>query len=138
MPVLPGGRIPVDQALQWMEDNLDPLKRAAARMESDNPPTLVEAKRMHELVKVQRARLALERERGELVDRASTMKMIFARARAERDSHLAWVHQVTPLLSAETGADPHIIFATLDRLMREHLEHLADTPLADLDRASRS
>jgi hypothetical protein len=121
-----------------MEDNLDPARRAAARMESDQPPTLVEAKRIHELVKVQRARLALEREQGNLVDRAAAMKAIFARARAERDAHLAFVHRAAPLLSAETGADPAKTFATLDRLMREHLEHLADTPLPDLERAARS
>ena len=29
----------------------------------------------------------------------------------------------------ELGADPRATFAALDRMMREHLEHLADMPL---------
>jgi hypothetical protein len=42
------------------------------------------------------------------------------------------VQRAAPLVAAETGADPHVTFAALDRLMREHLEHLADTPLGSL------
>ena len=33
------------------------------------------------------------------------------------------------LLAAEVGADPRATFAALDRMMREHLEYLADMPL---------
>ena len=32
-------------------------------------------------------------------------------------------------MAAELGADPRATFAALDRMMREHLEHLADLPL---------
>jgi hypothetical protein len=45
---------------------------------------------------------------------------------------MAWVQRAAPLIAAETGADPQATFAVLDRLMREHLEHLADTPLGEL------
>ena len=31
--------------------------------------------------------------------------------------------------AAEVSADPRATFAALDRMMREHLEHLADLPL---------
>jgi hypothetical protein len=42
---------------------------------------------------------------------------------------MAWVQRTAPLLAAELGADPRATFAALDRMMREHLEHLADLPL---------
>jgi hypothetical protein len=58
---------------------------------------------------------------------------VFARARAERDAHMAWVQRSAPLLAAELGADPRATFAALDRMMREHLEHLADMPLGSFD-----
>ena len=37
--------------------------------------------------------------------------------------------EVLAALAAELGADPRATFAALDRMMREHLEHLADLPL---------
>lgn len=36
---------------------------------------------------------------------------------------------VSPLLAAEVGADPRATFPALDRMMREHMEHLPDMPL---------
>ena len=64
-----------------------------------------------------------------LVETAAATRTVFARARAERDAHMAWVQRTAPLLAAELGADPRATFAALDRMMREHLEHLADLPL---------
>ncbi|WP_444870379.1 hypothetical protein ACTTAF_17495 [Rhodobacter capsulatus] len=84
---------------------------------------------MHEIVKVQRAKLAFEKEQGQLVETLAATRTVFARARAERDAHMAWVQRTAPLLAAEVGADPRATFAALDRMMREHLEYLADMPL---------
>ena len=132
LPVRSDGRIDVAEGLAWIETNLDPARRnkggtaaAPARVST----TLAEAKRLHEIVKVQRARLAFEREQGKLIDADEARRTVFARARAERDAHLAWVQRTAPLLAAELDADPRATFATLDRMMREHLEHLADLPL---------
>jgi hypothetical protein len=86
--------------------------------------TLAEAKRLHEIVKVQRAKLAFEREQGQLVETLAATRTVFARARAERDAHMAWVQRTAALLAAEVGADPRATFAALDRMMREHLEYL--------------
>jgi hypothetical protein len=91
-----------------------------------------EARRLHEIVKVQRAKLAYERERGDLVNRSAVKVAVYARAKAERNAHMAWVARVTPLLAAELGADPARTFAALDRLMREHLVDLARIPLPEL------
>ena len=94
-------------------------------------PSLAEAKRLHELVKVQRAKLALERERDELVSRNAVHVAVFSWARQERDSWLAWCRRVVPLIASETGANPGTLFAALDRHVREHLNDLAE-PVLDI------
>ena len=132
LPVRPDGQIDVAVGLAWIEDNLDPARRnkgGAATAPARVSTTLAEAKRLHEIVKVQRAKLAFEKEQGLLVETAAANRTVFARARAERDAHMAWVQRTAPLLAAEVGADPRATFAALDRMMREHLEHLADLPL---------
>ena len=135
LPVLPDGQIDVAEGLAWIEDNLDPSRRnkggafAAPASPARVSTTLAEAKRLHEIVKVQRAKLAFEREQGQLIETVAATRTVFARARAERDAHMAWVQRTAPLLAAEVGADPRATFAALDRMMREHLEYLADMPL---------
>lgn len=131
LPVRADGRIDVAVGLAWIEDNLDPARRnkGGPAIPARAATTLAEAKRLHEIVKVQRAKLAFEREQGKLIDADEARRTVFARARAERDAHLAWVQRTAPLLAAELEADPRATFAALDRMMREHLEHLADLPL---------
>jgi len=131
LPVRADGQIDVDEGLNWIETNLDPDRRqkGGAPTTTGRSSTLAEAKRLHEIVKVQRARLAYEREQGKLIDADAARLTVFARARAERDAHMAWVQRSAPLLAAELGSDPRATFAALDRMMREHLEHLADLPL---------
>ena len=142
MPVRPDGSIDVNTALAWLDENLDTSKRvggkrvggkhAGSTWPADAPatiaagPSLAEAKRIHELVKVQRARLALERERGDLVSRNEVKVALFAWGRQERDSWLAWCRRVVPLIAAETGANAGTLFAALDRHIREHLNDLAE------------
>jgi hypothetical protein len=125
----------VAEGLAWIEDNLDPARpnKGGAPATPTAPTrvstTLAEAKRLHEIVNVQRAKLAFEREQGQLIETVAATRTVFARARAERDAHMAWVQRTAPLLAAEVGADPRATFAALDRMMREHLEYLADMPL---------
>jgi hypothetical protein len=132
LPVRADGQIDVAEGLAWIESNLDPARRhkgGTVAAGTARTSTLAEAKRLHEIVKVQRAKLAYEREQGKLIDADEARGTVFARARAERDAHLAWVQRTAPLLAAEVSADPRATFAALDRMMREHLEHLADLPL---------
>lgn len=131
LPVRADGQIDVAIGLTWIENNLDPARRnrGGATSTMRSPTTLSEAKRLHEIVKVQRAKLAFEREQGQLVETVAATRTVFARARAERDAHMAWVQRTAPLLAAELGSDPRATFAALDRMMREHLEYLADLPL---------
>lgn len=132
LPVRNDGKIDVEAALGWMEKNLDPARRNKGGVSEGHSPTLAEARRLHLIVQVQRAKLALEQERGRLVDADEATATIFTRARSERDSHIAWVQRSAPLIAGELGTDPTRTFAILDRLMREHLEYLASTPLESL------
>lgn len=85
-----------------------------------------------EIVKVARARLRLETEKGRLVSRDEVKVAVFNRARRERNAHLAWALRVSPLLASDLGVDPALLFTALDRHLREHLADLAKTPLLDL------
>lgn len=131
LPVHPDDRIDVDAGLAWMEKNLDPAKRNKGGTAAPMPGgglSLSEARRMYMVVQVQRARLAYDKDRGKLIDADEAASAVFSRAKAERDAHMAWISRAAPLLAAETGADPQVLFAALDRHMREHLEHLSQTP----------
>jgi hypothetical protein len=134
LPVRADGRIDVNAGLSWIENSLDPARRnkGGAPAVIGKSATLAEARRLHEIVKVQRAKLAFEREKGLLIDAGAAERTVYARAKAERDAHIAWVQRSAPVIAAELGVETGLAFAVLDRLMREHLEHLAATPLGGL------
>jgi hypothetical protein len=131
LPVTPQGKVDPDQALKWMQANLDADRRGKGGVarQSVAGPSLAEARRLLLLLQVQRARLALDRERGELIEAAAARAAIFARARGERDAWQAWVERAAPTLAAELGIDERACFASLDRLVRAQLALLAETPL---------
>lgn len=76
--------------------------------------------------------MILTKARGELVPRRVAERVVFERARAERDAHLAWIARTAPVISAEIGCEPSALFAALDRLFREHLVELSETPIEGL------
>lgn len=129
LPLTPNGRVPRAEALAWYHDNISPTRRKAMR---DKPAC--DARSQLDDLRIERERLALERDKGQLVNRAAIEKAVFERARAERDAHLAWATRIAAPLAAELGADPTATFAALDRLMREHLSELSGTTLSELTR----
>jgi phage terminase Nu1 subunit (DNA packaging protein) len=127
-PVTPEGRIPRDAALAWYEREKAPNKRRALR-----PVSQQSARDALDAVRLDRERLALERERGALVDRQAVERALFARGRADRDAWIGWASRIATPLAAELGADPAATFAALDRLVREHLAERAETPLTEAE-----
>jgi hypothetical protein len=87
--------------------------------------TFVEARTANEIIKAQRARLKLRKEKGELVDVTKATAHVHALARRERDSWIAWPARIAPLLAAEIGADPHTMLTALETHVRQHLDELA-------------
>lgn len=133
LPVLPNGKVHRSEALAWVKAHVRPRGKAPLAGDKVGPGP---RERLDDL-KVARARLALDKESGRLVDRAKAESAIFERARFERDAHLGWVQRVVPILAGELGVDPGPLHAALDREMRQHLVDLAKTPLPGLSDARR-
>jgi hypothetical protein len=64
--------------------------------------TFVQARTAHEIAKAHLARLRLQEQRGELVDRASAAALVFRLAREERDSWINWPARVAALSASST------------------------------------
>lgn len=133
MPVQPDGKINASKASQWMAKNLDSHRREARKpgslSGSGTTTTAAQVRTAKLFRETKLLDLQLQQAEGKLIDRAKAEAAIFERARLERDSLLAWAARSAPVIANETGADPTVVFATLDRLVREHLDQMAGTPL---------
>lgn len=99
-----------------------PEKAAAA-----DTRAAIQAERLA-LMQIQRRKLE-----GELIERATAQLAVYARAKAERDAHLAWLQRLTPVLAGELDVDAKLLFARLDHHLREHLDGLSRLSLDVLD-----
>ena len=79
LPVEPNGRVNVDRATGWYRRNVDPNRRQASA--GDRLPG--SSRGEYDRIRAERARLALDRESGALVDRAAVERAVFDRARGE-------------------------------------------------------
>jgi len=129
LPVREDGKIEIEAGLAWVQGNLDQARRAAAKSSFEN---YSEARFAAEVEKVRRARLEYDKASGALVDKAEAERVIFERARAERDALMGWAMRVAPVLAAELGADERALFAALERELRAELAALAERPLVEL------
>ena len=129
MPSLPNGRIDPEPAEAWYRRTADPRRRAAFRAD---PPAGARAEL--DALKVERERLALEKDRGALIERDGVRRFLEGRARGERDAWLGWAVRTAPLLAGELGVDPGPLFAALDREVRAQLVELAERPVGEMPR----
>jgi hypothetical protein len=88
--------------------------------------TYLQARTAHEVLKVQERRLRLQQLKGELVDRARAVDLVFRLARQERDAWLGWPARITTQMAADLGVSPHAMQTVLEAHVRQHLEELAD------------
>lgn len=93
--------------------------------------TFLQARTANEVLKAQERKLRLQQLKGELVDRARAVTLVFRLAREERDAWAGWPARVAALIAAELGTDVHALQTTLDRHVREHLAELSQ-PRLDL------
>lgn len=129
LPVEPSGRIHVERATGWYRRNVDP-NRARSSSGGEDRRSL-SGRGDYDRIRAERAQLALDRERGALVDRVAVERAVFDRARGERDAWIGWSSRAAATLAAETEADPGEAFAILDRLVREQLAALAERPMEE-------
>ncbi|WP_366553326.1 hypothetical protein [Aquibaculum sediminis] len=137
MPVTEHGKVAVAEAQAWCDENVKPSGRRRPQAEAAGaPPSKLRTIREEaEAERLRGLRMENERRAGNLVDRQAVEAAVFARARLERDAHLAWVVRAAPLIAAELGVDQARLLALLDAQLREHLEQLSETPLEVLQDA---
>ena len=99
--------------------------------DSGQPPagagmTFMEARTASEVLKVQTARINLQRLKGEVIDPPRANAHAFRFAREERDAWLNWPARVAALMAAELGVDAHKVHVAPEKHVRDHLSELAE------------
>jgi hypothetical protein len=98
----------------------------ALRASSAGAITYLQARTTNEVLKAQERRLRLQQLKGDLVDRARAVDLVFRLARQERDSWLGWPARIAASMAAELGVSPHAMQTALESHIRQHLGELAD------------
>jgi hypothetical protein len=131
LPVEPNGRIDPAKGRAWVAANVDPNRRRAMADHEvlDLPGVPLSAKREREAADAMTARLKAEKLAGNLLDRSAALRAIEGRARMDRDRWVAWVNRAAPELANALGVDLAPVVGLLDRLVREQLAALAETPI---------
>lgn len=142
------GKVDVGAALAWMSRELDPTQRMAQakakarpapappapadddEADDDAPGGLLEARTQHEWLKVQRAQLALEKDRADVASWAEIDRVLFEHGRRNRDAWLAWAQRAVPDLAAELKVDGALLTAALRKAVTAHLSELSEVARA--------
>jgi len=100
--------------------------------------TFLQAKTANEVLKAQERRIRLQKLKGELIERARALALVFRLAREERDAWVTWPARVAALMAAELSAscsdatgqqvavEPAAMQKVLERHVRAHLDELAE------------
>jgi hypothetical protein len=73
--------------------------------------------------------MRLQKLKGELVDRARAVALVFHLARQERDAWAGWPARVAAMMAAELGIGAHSVQTVLETHVRQHLKELAEVRL---------
>ena len=87
--------------------------------------TYLQARTANEVLKAQERRIRLQTLKGELVDRARAVSLVFRLARQERDAWAGWPARVAAVMAAELGIGAHGVQTVLESHVRAHLKELA-------------
>jgi hypothetical protein len=91
--------------------------------------TFLQAKTANEVLKAQERRIRLQKLKGELIDRARALALVFRLARQERDAWVNWPARAAALMAADLGAASRAADAmqkVLEKHVRAHLDDLAE------------
>jgi hypothetical protein len=88
--------------------------------------TFLQAKTANEVLKAQERRIRLQKLKGELIERARALALVFRLAREERDAWVNWPARSAALMAAELGVEPAAMQKVLERHVRAHLDELAE------------
>ena len=100
--------------------------------------TFLQAKTANEVLKAQERRIRLQKLKGELIERARALALVFRLAREERDAWVNWPARAAALMAAELSAscrdatgqqisvEPATMQKVLEKHVRAHLDELAE------------
>lgn len=100
--------------------------------------TFLQAKTANEALKAQERRIRLQKLKGELIERARALALVFRLAREERDAWVNWPARAAALMAAELSAscsgatgqqitvEPAAMQKVLEKHVRAHLDELAE------------
>jgi hypothetical protein len=100
--------------------------------------TFLQAKTANEVLKAQERRIRLQKLKGELIERARALALVFRLAREERDAWVNWPARAAALMAAELSAscsdatdqqitvEPAAMQKVLEKHARAHLDELAE------------
>jgi hypothetical protein len=88
--------------------------------------TFPQAKTANEVLKVQERRIRLQKLKGELIDRARALSLVFRLARQDRDIWVNWPAHAAALMAADLGVEPAAMQKVLEKHVRAQLDDLAE------------
>lgn len=88
--------------------------------------TFLQAKTANEVLKAQERRIRLQKLKGELIDRARALSLVFRLARQERDVWVNWPARAAALMAADLGVEPAAMQKVLEKHVRAQLDDLAE------------
>lgn len=88
--------------------------------------TFLQAKTANEVLKAQERRIRLSRLKGELIERARALSLVFRLAREVRDAWVNWPARAGALMAADLGVEPAAMQKVLEKHVRAHLDELAE------------
>ena len=88
--------------------------------------TFLQAKTANEVLKAQERRIRLQKLKGELIERARALSLVFRLARQERDVWVNWPARAAALMAADLGVEPAAMQKILEKHVRAQLDDLAE------------
>ena len=88
--------------------------------------TFLQAKTANEVLKAQERRIRLQKLKGELIERARALSLVFRLARQERDVWVNWPARAAALMAADLGVEPAAMQKVLEKHVRAQLDDLAE------------
>ncbi len=127
----PDGQWDVEKTRRRMVETADPVRSplaggsAGAAMSADTTP-YARLKVAQLALKVEAQRMALDEDKGRLLDAQTANAAIDEIAGAMRDALLNWPARVSGLIAADLGADPHLVQTVLQQHITDLLTEAAN------------
>jgi hypothetical protein len=124
----PDGQWDIDKTRRRLVETADPHRSplAAAGSAGSGDTPFAKLKVAQLALKVEAQRLALDENKGKLLDVGAANAAIDEIAGAMRDTLLNWPARVTGLIAAEIAVDPHLLQTILQQHITDLLSEAAD------------